>query len=205
MANPRRADSVDTASVTVQLEPEDLKRFNRFAGSGDYNWRGLAVFIVAVLLIGGAYFAKGDQPPGPVEVDPVPQGSLFFHALRHNWPSFVPIVVVGVIFLYLRRKGGQKAAYEAYAPGIFEPTTYEVLERGLLCRSDRGETVNSWHVIVRFAETEKDIYVMLAARNGHILPKRCFPTLEAMAIFRNQMQMHLEKHAPAALAPAQPS
>ena len=61
------------------------------------------------------------------------------------------------------------------------------------------ETLNYWPVIVRLAETNEDFFVMLAARNGHVLPKRCFPTLEEMAIFRNQMHLHLEKHAPTAL------
>lgn len=75
-----------------------------------------------------------------------------------------------------------------------------MLDLGFLCRSERGETINFWNVITRFAETEQDFHVMLAARIGHVLPKRCFPTLEAAAIFTNQIRVHLEKHAPAALA-----
>ena len=194
---------MDTASVTVQLEPEDLKRFERFVGSEAYNWRSVVLFVIALVLIGTAFFLKDQKQPSSVEIDPappVPQGSLFYHAVRYNWPAFVPFVGIVAFYLYFRRKNAQKSAYEAHSPGIFGANTYEVLEKGLLCRSERGETLNAWHVIKRFAETADDIYVMLAARNGHMMPKRCFPTLEAMAIFRNQMQLHLEKHAPEALS-----
>lgn len=50
--------------------------------------------------------------------------------------------------------------------------------------------------MARFAETGQDFYVMLAERTGHVLPKRFFPTLEAAAIFGNQLRAHLEREAP---------
>ena len=59
--------------------------------------------------------------------------------------------------------------------------------------------------ITRFVETKEDFYVMIAPRNGHVLPKRCFETAEAMAIFQKEMHLHLEKFAPAALTAGQPS
>jgi hypothetical protein len=196
---------MDIASVTVQLVPKDLERFSRqVARQSDAGWRGWVMLVAVVFLVlvqtCVVHFREDrvKRRGGVLEESPASgKESKLLGAVPY---AFVGVFVVAL--LYFQRQARKPAAYERYTPGIFARNTYEVLERGLLCRSDRGETLNCWPVITRLIETEEDIYVMLAANYGHVLPKRCFPTLEAMAIFRNQLQLHLDKHAPAALQPA---
>jgi hypothetical protein len=194
---------METASVVIQLQPADLKRFERFVGMGlQVNWRVLILFAVAILLIGGGFLLRDGLHESRAASE-----QFEYNAPRSARPadiivSGLPIVLFLGIFAFFYRQARSASAYEKVAPGIFLPTTYEVRESGLFCGSERAETVAFWHSVARFSETDEDFYVMLGAKNGHVLPKRCFPTSEAAAIFANQIRVHLEKHARAALASA---
>ena len=191
---------MESATVTIQLEPADLTRFNRFAGGGQMNWRGLVLFVVAILLIWGSFLLRKPNIDRRAEIEIDRAEETQGRSSASILPAVLPVVLFAGIFIFFYRQAKRNGGYEATAPGIFQPNTYEVIEAGLRCRSERGETLNFWPVITRFVETDEDFYVMLAARNGHVLPKRCFSTREAAAIFTNQIRMHLARHAPAALA-----
>ena len=187
---------MDPASVTVQLNPLDLKRFSRFAANNAGTWLSLRTMVVLALVAFGVGFSRSFRVH-PQES--VPHEHVASAGTSVPW-GVAPIALFLVIFWFLLWRAKRPSAYEARSPGVFKLTTYEVTEHGFVSRNERGESVHYWHAILRFAETNEDFYVMLAKQNGHILPKRCFPTLEAMAIFKNQMHLYLEKHAPAALA-----
>lgn len=192
---------MEPATATIQLELADVRRFSRFVRrSQGTKWRRGILFVIALLLIGGSFFLHRndsrretlDEDAGLAEPRPAPSGDLIS-------VIFPGAVFVGFfVFFYWRAR--RPSAYAAIAPGLFLANTYEVHEAGLYCRNERGETLTYWHVIERFVETDQDFYVMLAARSGYVMPKRCFSTAETAAIFTNQLRMHLEKHAPAALA-----
>ena len=185
----------------MQLNQGDLKRFFKFVRKNSkHKWLTLLPFVVAVVFFAAANHFSDQKPPSKKHKSELSQGEsepgrVSIRALLAAAPVIVFLAILGLYVWWSKRP----SAYEAYAPGIFQPRTFELTEQGFLARAERGETLTYWKFIIRFAETNDDFYVMLAARNGHLLPKRCFPTLESMAIFRNQMQLHLEQHAPAAL------
>lgn len=183
---------MDPATVTVQLTPLDIKAFSKFT-QGRYSWRGTALILLAGVLFSFSFELRGDHDRSG---EPSAGGSGFLDAML---PAAVPILIFVGVLVFLLWKSRQPSNYRKYAPGIFLPNTYTVHEEGLFCQNERGETLNYWKVVLRFVETPNHFFIMLAERNGHILPKRCFPSLEAAALFANQVRLYLEKHAPAAL------
>jgi hypothetical protein len=177
---------MDPATVTVQLEPADIRKFSKIANrKTGSRWKTPLLFIAAGVLFTFSYLAD-------------PSRQSFWSSA---WPvlSGVLIMVVSIVILYWLRMR-RRTTFENYSPGIFSPNTYTALDEGLYCQNDRGETLHYWKIVLRLIETEEYILIMIARRNGHVLPKRCFPTREAAAVFLNQVRMQLEKHAPTALA-----
>jgi hypothetical protein len=201
------SESLENVMINVQLEPKDLERYRRFLGvqTAGRMWWNLICGFLGLVLITAASASYGKSRSLTLDerlaYDPLAEMTAVLG--RSWWLLFVALFLVAYGFAYWRNTRGP--ALEAHAPGVFKPVVCEVSGDGLLSRSDRGETLNYWHSIARFAETKEDFYVMLASRNGHILPKRCFESAEAMTVFQNQMRLYLEKFAPAALAAGKPS
>lgn len=186
---------MDPASVTVQLTPADIKAFSKTA-QGRYRWKNTLLFLLAGALFSISFVLQGDHDRSG---EPAARVSGFLEVML---PAVVPILIFVGVLVFVLWKSRQPSNYQKYAPGIFLPNTYTVHEEGLFCQNERGETLNYWKIVFRFVETPDHFFIMLAERNGHILPKRCFPSLEAVALFANQVRLNLEKYAPAALAAA---
>jgi hypothetical protein len=186
---------MDPATVTVQLTLPDIKAFSKFS-RGRHSWRSTALILLAGVLLSFSFVLKNDH--GRSDAPPADVGEFLDDML----PALVPILIFVGVLVFLLWKAKQPSNYQKYAPSIFLPNTYTVHEEGLFCQNERGETLNYWKVVFRFVETPDHFFIMLAERNGHILPKRCFPTSEAAALFANQVRLNLEKYAPAALAAA---
>ena len=100
--------------------------------------------------------------------------------------------LIAVFFAGPRSPGG---TYRKLFPAEFAATTLTVVDEGLSTRSERGEGVQYWKGIQRLIETSDYFFLMLGQYKGYVVPKRCFSTLEAAAIFGNQVRLQLEKHA----------
>lgn len=202
------SESLDDVTLNVQLDPKDLDRFRTFVGvpSRARTYRNLAVLLGVALLLGFSLTNRygGSRPSGAGSNEAVSSGfSVVGFFAHYPWMPFVVLFFGTVGFFYWRST--RPSALEAFSPGLFKPMAFAPTEHGFLCRTDRGENLNYWHIVTRFVETPEVFYVMIVPRNGHILPKRCFETAEAMALFQNRMRLYLEKFAPAALAASQPA
>jgi hypothetical protein len=142
-----------------------------------------------------AYILKHSDPANS-DSDTVKTG--LYH---HIWPILVPVAIFIGLVVYFYRRALRPENIQKSSPGIFLPKTFTVLEDGLLCRSEGGESMQYWKSVRRLVETEEDYFLMFAERNGHPFPKRSFPTVEMAALFANQVRLHLEKYAPDALLP----
>ena len=186
---------MESASVTIQLVPADVRRFSKFVFTWRKRWKTRILAILAGILvpvsIAVILHTPADQRRNADDSEP----SRFSESLR----IWTPFLLFAALYGYMRWRASRPSTYQGSSPGLFLPNTCTVFDEGLFCQNERGETLNYWKVVVRFAETDDYFFVLLAERNGHILPKRCFPTLEAMAIFANQVRQQLEKHAPGAL------
>ena len=192
---------MDPATVTIQLEPGDMQNFSQFVAARTKR-RILAIFVVAVVIfiVFNVVRSTFVPPPRPAVV-PTHQGPP-------APPTFgwVPIVLGlgGIVAgkIWIRWLTGRQSLYKKTTPAAFDPRTYTVLDKGLRCQYELGESMEHWPAIVRFTETPDYFFIMVAERRGHILPKRCFATSEDAAIFANQVRQHLAMQAPKALAGA---
>lgn len=175
---------MEPATVTVQLTLEDLSRFRRFAGKEPkFNRKGLVFFVLIVIIMTASFLMAPDIPATrPAKRDAI-------------WGDAIPVVVfVGLCFYFFRRHlTGRKNDPNAF---LYRPHTFAVREKGLYCETERGEMLHYWNAVVRFAENEQDFFIMISRDSGHILPKRCFPSLEDAAVFANQLRLRLEDYTP---------
>lgn len=181
---------MEPARVTVLLVPGDLQRFVRFvAGYRRTMKQRLVLFAISSLTVAAYVFLM----PGGGESRREP------NTLYRFYPVGL-IVLGGGVYAWAHLRLRRRSFWERHTPGALVANTYEVREAGLHCESERGEVLNRWMAVERLVETDEYLYVMLAERQGHVLPKRCFPSLEAAASFASQVRLHLEKQAPPALA-----
>jgi hypothetical protein len=188
---------MDPATVTIQLQPADIRRFTNFAAGGLY--RRLILFFALLFFGINLLISLSEKTShGPLlqdrEFTAKVIGSLAFFLIY----TVFFLVVVRVVLWW----ASSRSVYRNTWPAAFLPNTYSVLNEGLFCENELGETLNYWKFIKRFVEQKDHFYIMLSKRRGHVIPKRCFPTLEAGAVFANQVRLQLEKHAPEVLAGA---
>ncbi|HSI12504.1 MAG TPA: YcxB family protein [Chthoniobacter sp.] len=191
-------ESTGPITFTIELTSVEVSRFFKYVNYSR-TWR-IAAAILAFILMNLLLVADSLQH------------SESRHPIQDLWLPFVATVVFFGAVFYKTRRG-----LKEMMPGLFLPTTFTVLDEGLLSSNARGELMQCWKSAERFVETEDDFFVMFAkgtghpfpkrcspklegAASSHILPKRCFSTKEAAAIFANQVRLHVEKYAPSALA-----
>jgi hypothetical protein len=191
---------MDPATVTVQLNPEDMRNFTQFATARVRKLgRTVGLIVVAAVIFTGVYVQKSISPPAPQPtVAPTRPGPPSLSPIHWIAVAFGLSVFVGGRF-FLKWATTNPGLYKKSSPGVFDPKTYTVLDEGLLCQYPLGESRDRWPGIVRFVETKDYFFLLVAERRGHVLPKRCFSTSEDTAIFANQIRQHLEKHSPKAL------
>jgi len=194
-SRPPRLEPLEPAAVTVQLEPEDLRRFNRFL-PGAW-WRRLTFWAFIAIFVAGMFFVPSQIPSDRLISAPGAAPDPVFVFFIHYG---VPLMVL-IFFGFSFWRASRPSHYRKQFPNLFVPMTYTVSDEGLLGKSENGEFVTDWRAVFQFAETDGYFYVLLAKRRGMVLPKRCFPSKEAAAIFANQVRLHLEKHARNALSP----
>jgi len=189
---------METARVTIQLTPADIQRYEKFCcgGTAKRRFQWVLVVIAFVLIAASFFLSSGNSEPARLSKNPP-------HRLARSemWKTAVlPVLFLG-FYIYFHRQA-KRAKDKNAIPSLFLPHTYSVTEEGLHCNHDHSEILNRWPAVKRFVEAEEDFYIMLGQSYGHPLPRRCFSTQEEAAIFANQVRLHLEKHAPAALAAA---
>jgi hypothetical protein len=123
------------------------------------------------------------------------------NAFEDKLLAVLPLVFFGILVFFYWRASKNKKRYTDASPGIFDDWHYEVREDGLHGRSLRCALVNYWPAVQRLVDHKDYYFVMLSKCNGHIIPKRCFPNLEAAALFVNQVNLYLEGHLSAAPIP----
>jgi hypothetical protein len=190
---------MEPATVTVTLTPADYRRFSEFAIRPLKRMRrGLIMASIALALPTAVWMYTLYRHFHP---------SRYFPAHPFQPGQIIASVVLLLIWLliffsfWVRSHAFRPKNIAKSSPGALLPNTFTVLDKGLFCQGDRGETLSHWTSVARFTETQEDFFVILAERNGYVFPKRCFPSLEAAAVFANQVRLHLEKHTPAALSP----
>lgn len=193
---PSPPPALDPATVNVHLEPKDIGRFINFLPVG--KWRKFAIWVYIVAVSGVLLAAISeigriaDGRSNPVHGNPL-LWTLFSYI-----PPLIFLAILGASFWW----GNRPSRYRKRMPDLFVPRRYTVSDEGLFCKGETAESITDWRAVLRFVETDRDFYLMVSKRNGIVLPKRCFSTREAAAIFANQVRLHLEKHAPAAVAAA---
>jgi hypothetical protein len=182
---------MDPATVTVQLQPADIRKFSQFAGRSPR--RVWLLFLVAFMFFGTSLVLRLQGART--------RGSDLQHTFVDWATPLAPIFIFGVTFVAIYWwRVTSRGNYQKRYPGAFLPTTFSTLDEGLYVQNDRGEILHYWKIIERLGETPDYFFLMIGQRTGHIIPKRCFNTQEAAAVFANQLRLYLEKHAPTALA-----
>ena len=178
---------MDAATVTVQLDSADLHRFKRYLGNPTGISRRSAFLCLVAVLMFGVAFVKNQLDPGAPHRPGYPH-----HNTVDSLSEAAPVVLGLGVFVYYLWRGKRPVDYRKIAPHLFLPHTYSVHDEGLCWVNARGEGLNYWSAVTRFVETDQDFFVLLTEKTGHVLPKHCFPNLEAAAIFANQVRLHLE-------------
>ena len=79
-------------------------------------------------------------------------------------------------------------------PGLICEHVIEIGDRGLLEATDQNETLHKWAAITKCTVTRRYVYVHLNRLGIHIIPRKFFPSDEALTIFRNEIEKRMTSH-----------
>jgi hypothetical protein len=154
-------------------------------------WAAQAIPLIAAIFvaIGIAVTLQIAQDPSPAARDLVPNTIL---ALL----PWVLIVLCVITFLFRRRLRGvifrQSAQRKmAASSDLAQLQQVKLSETGLIAQSPTAHSSCTWAHFLLFAETEHLFVLFTSLRLPLILPKRAFPSAEAMQEFRGFAQAHV--------------
>jgi hypothetical protein len=180
---------MDPITFNIQLTSADLQAFTRYAfGKSLRPTRVILLFIIAVVLVGGAMYLKN---PSPALQAPLPRGSSSLPNALYN---ALPILIFVVAFLFFLRRQLSKTA-EKNSPDALLPQILQVTDEGIYSENATSNAMNKWAGVRSLAETKAHYFVMLAPHRGYIIPKRCFTTPDAEAAFGNTIRNFIELKA----------
>ena len=187
---------MDPITLNIQLTPADCRALAvQTMKPRSWGMRGVIVWMLAIVLIAGAYFLKGPTDSVPEETVSAAKLSWTGYALEFFPLALVPVVAV---FFFLRALG-DKGMHDANEPGLFSPMVLRMSEEGVYTENAAGYGFHKWIAIRSLIDTGERYFLMVGKARAYIVPKRCFATSEAVARFGEEARAYIARTEPARL------
>jgi hypothetical protein len=131
--------------------------------------------------------------------------SNIFSAGEFQWEVFAPVVVIMAIIFFVIPQYSIKSTYTRLARSVTtEPGGKTAFlgkkravftEQGMTYSGELSETKTSWKAFVRKEENKGSIYLYIASRTAHIIPKSAFSSEEQVEAFRKYLLQYLPLQA----------
>jgi hypothetical protein len=169
-------------SVTVQLEPVDLRAYASYIYRGFR--RHFSSPVVLMLGLGSALLCMwisnlSDEVWGHLII------GIFLGA------SAVVIAWLLRVTVWVCWQTRQRSYWEKLDPDYFRPMVHQVLSEGYYAESETAQALYLWPAVARFVEKKEHLIIHLRSNRGFIVPKRCFASPEMAAEYARRIQEHL--------------
>ena len=167
--------------IEFQLTPDDLREASW--AHGKRTWIIIGGFIVLMVVLNGAnlFHAASSDPAG--QAHPVATGV----ATAIFMLPWVCIFLLVWMLVFRLLGGGVKKTWDS-APALGLPRAVEVDPNGIWLVDALVRSECRWGAFLKARETKNLFMLYLNNQVFHLIPKRAFPTAEALGWFRGVVQ-----------------